>query len=93
MDVPLIGRGGVAWHARDVTDQRTRPPPPAAPTANVKGQSARQVITNASRGLAETLSSNLGPKGTLKMLVSGSGARARLGEASVRRGGGAGNPV
>jgi len=41
--------------------------------SNVKGQSARQVITNASRGLAETLSSNLGPKGTLKMLVSGSG--------------------
>lgn len=41
--------------------------------ANVKGQSARMVITNASRGLAETMSSNLGPKGTMKMLVSGSG--------------------
>eukprot|EP00667_Euglena_gracilis_P001350 EG_transcript_1348 len=40
---------------------------------NVKGQSARIVITNASRGLADTLSSNLGPKGTMKMLVSGSG--------------------
>lgn len=31
------------------------------------------MITNASRGLADTLSSNLGPKGTMKMLVSGSG--------------------
>jgi T-complex protein 1 subunit zeta len=31
------------------------------------------VITNASRGLADTMSSNLGPKGTMKMLVSGSG--------------------
>jgi T-complex protein 1 subunit zeta len=41
--------------------------------ASVKGSSARAVVTNASRGLAETLSSNLGPKGTMKMLVSGAG--------------------
>lgn len=41
--------------------------------ANVKGKSARGVISNASQGLSETLCTNLGPKGTLKMLVSGSG--------------------
>lgn len=41
--------------------------------ANVKGQNARSVITSASRGLADTMSTNLGPKGTMKMLVSGSG--------------------
>eukprot|EP00993_Chasmostoma_nieuportense_P007565 NODE_847_length_1811_cov_434.811164_g792_i0.p1 GENE.NODE_847_length_1811_cov_434.811164_g792_i0~~NODE_847_length_1811_cov_434.811164_g792_i0.p1 ORF type:complete len:569 (+),score=180.19 NODE_847_length_1811_cov_434.811164_g792_i0:68-1708(+) len=42
-------------------------------SANVKGGTARGVITNASKGLAETMCTNLGPKGTLKMLVSGSG--------------------
>mmetsp|Transcript_128637 Transcript_128637/g.222230 ORF Transcript_128637/g.222230 Transcript_128637/m.222230 type:complete len:544 (-) Transcript_128637:641-2272(-) len=41
--------------------------------AGVKGHDARGIITTASRGLAETLNSNLGPKGTMKMLVSGSG--------------------
>eukprot|EP00996_Jenningsia_fusiforme_P003215 NODE_401_length_2295_cov_92.495548_g370_i0.p1 GENE.NODE_401_length_2295_cov_92.495548_g370_i0~~NODE_401_length_2295_cov_92.495548_g370_i0.p1 ORF type:complete len:544 (+),score=87.98 NODE_401_length_2295_cov_92.495548_g370_i0:509-2140(+) len=41
--------------------------------ANVKGASARSVISSAARGLSETMSTNLGPKGTLKMLVSGSG--------------------
>lgn len=41
--------------------------------AGVKGHNARGVITGASRGLAETMCTNLGPKGTLKMLVSGSG--------------------
>eukprot|EP01004_Peranema_trichophorum_P002798 NODE_1829_length_1788_cov_111.735135_g1537_i1.p1 GENE.NODE_1829_length_1788_cov_111.735135_g1537_i1~~NODE_1829_length_1788_cov_111.735135_g1537_i1.p1 ORF type:complete len:546 (+),score=108.52 NODE_1829_length_1788_cov_111.735135_g1537_i1:59-1696(+) len=41
--------------------------------ANVKGTTARSVITNAARGLAETVQTNLGPKGTLKMLVSGAG--------------------
>merc|ERR1719399_27170 len=37
-----------------------------------KGQ-AHEMNINAARGLQEVLKSNLGPKGTLKMLVSGAG--------------------
>jgi len=50
----------------------------AITTLNPKAESARQaqalaINISAARGLAEVLKSNLGPKGTMKMLVSGAG--------------------
>ena len=50
----------------------------AIETLNPKAEVARaaralQLNTSAARGLQEVLSSNLGPKGTMKMLVSGAG--------------------
>ena len=39
----------------------------------VKKGAAAMMNINAARGLQDVLSSNLGPKGTLKMLVSGAG--------------------
>eukprot|EP00992_Anisonema_acinus_P012858 TRINITY_DN8398_c0_g1_i2.p1 TRINITY_DN8398_c0_g1~~TRINITY_DN8398_c0_g1_i2.p1 ORF type:complete len:552 (+),score=154.28 TRINITY_DN8398_c0_g1_i2:59-1714(+) len=41
--------------------------------ASVGGNSARAVILNAAKGLSEVMSTNLGPRGTMKMLVSGAG--------------------
>lgn len=41
---------------------------------SVRKNNALQVVVNAGRGLSEVLKTNLGPKGTLKMLVSGAGA-------------------
>ncbi|KAH8098831.1 hypothetical protein JL720_1800 [Aureococcus anophagefferens] len=67
------------WHA---TSGRVRAPPPprAAPTRHepkrapqvAKSQSL-MVNTSAARGLQSVLKSNLGPRGTLKMLVGGAG--------------------
>ncbi|CAF4119521.1 unnamed protein product [Rotaria magnacalcarata] len=50
----------------------------AITTLNPKAESARQaqalsINISAARGLAEMLKTNLGPKGTMKMLVSGAG--------------------
>ncbi|CAF1027162.1 unnamed protein product [Didymodactylos carnosus] len=50
----------------------------AITTLNPKAESARQaqalaINISAARGLAEILKTNLGPKGTMKMLVSGAG--------------------
>lgn len=41
--------------------------------ANVGGSDARAVILNAAKGLSSTMATNLGPKGTMKLLVSGAG--------------------
>ena len=44
--------------------------------AEVMGKSAALFMNiNASKGLHEVMKSNLGPKGTIKMLVGGSGGR------------------
>ena len=43
----------------------------------VKKGAAAMMNINAARGLQDVLSSNLGPKGTLKMLVSGAGDRVK----------------
>ncbi len=45
--------------------------------AEVMGKGAALFMNiNASKGLHEVMKTNLGPKGTIKMLVGGSGGRA-----------------
>eukprot|EP00976_Prorocentrum_cordatum_P099374 1191809-Prorocentrum_minimum.AAC.4 len=48
------------------------------PNAEVMGKSAALMMNiNAAKGMYDVLKTNLGPKGTIKMLVGGSGGECR----------------
>ena len=49
------------------------------PKAEVMGRSAALFMNiNAAKGLRDVMKTNLGPKGTIKMLVGGAGGRREL---------------
>ena len=60
------------------------------PNAEIMGKQAALFMNiNAAKGLQDVMKSNLGPKGTIKMLVGGAGGERRR----IQRGGGVASPA